>query len=163
MPMRAAAPGLTSPCRAYVAAPATDETKIAVSDVADARRWSNPQSSTSRGTITMPPPTPKSAPKKPAISPIPRSFAGTWPTLRGVDALARLAAEPAAAALFLDVDGVLAPIVDRPEVASVPPETRSELKRLAARYALAACVTGRPRATAEAIVGVPELTYVGEH
>jgi len=80
-----------------------------------------------------------------------------------VDALARLAAEPAAAALFLDVDGVLAPIVDRPEDASVPPETRSELKRLAARYALAACVTGRPRATAEAIVGVPELTYVGEH
>jgi trehalose 6-phosphate phosphatase len=136
---------------------------MAVSEVADARRWSNLQKSTSSGTITMPPPTPNSAPKNPATSPIPRSFAGTSPTLRRVDALASLADEPSGAALFLDIDGVLAPIVDRPDDASVPAETRSELRRLAARYALVACVTGRPRETAEALVGVPELTYVGEH
>ena len=59
-----------------------------------------------------------------------------------VDALARLAADPAFAALFLDVDGVLAPIVDRPEDALVPEATRNELRRLATRYGLVACVTG---------------------
>ena len=40
--------------------------------------------------------------------------------LRRVNLLAALAAEPAKAALFLDVDGVLAPIVERPEDARVP-------------------------------------------
>ncbi len=80
-----------------------------------------------------------------------------------MDPLARLAAEPERAALFLDVDGVLAPIVERPEEAAVPEPARIELRRLAGRYALVACITGRPRAAAESIVGVPALTYVGEH
>jgi trehalose 6-phosphate phosphatase len=80
-----------------------------------------------------------------------------------VDALERLAAEPARAALFLDIDGVLAPIVDRPEDARVPEPTRNELRRLAAAYGLVACVTGRATETARRIVGVPELAYVGEH
>jgi trehalose 6-phosphate phosphatase len=80
-----------------------------------------------------------------------------------VDALAELTAEPSRAALFLDVDGVLAPIVARPEDARVPPETQLELRRLAARYALVACVTGRPSATARLLVGVDELEYAGEH
>jgi trehalose 6-phosphate phosphatase len=80
-----------------------------------------------------------------------------------VDPLASIAREPAQAGLFLDVDGVLAPIVSRPDDASVPDETRTELLRLAGRYRLVACVTGRPAAAAREIVGVPELTYVGEH
>jgi trehalose 6-phosphate phosphatase len=80
-----------------------------------------------------------------------------------VDALARIAAEPALAALFLDVDGVLAPIVERPEDARVPEAARAELARLAGRYGLAACVTGRPSAVARQIVGVDALRYVGEH
>jgi trehalose 6-phosphate phosphatase len=77
--------------------------------------------------------------------------------------LAELAREPAAAALLLDVDGTLAPIVPRPEDARVPEETRSELARLAGRYALIACISGRPGDEARRIVGVDELTYVGEH
>ncbi len=80
-----------------------------------------------------------------------------------MDALARLAAEPAQAGLFLDVDGVLAPIVARPGDASVPEETRAELRRLAGAYALVACVTGRPAGVARTLVGVDELSYVGEH
>jgi trehalose 6-phosphate phosphatase len=80
-----------------------------------------------------------------------------------VDALARIAAEPAEAALFLDIDGVLAPIEERPEDARVPEETRTELRRLNKRYALVACVTGRPSEVAREIVGVAGLTYVGEH
>ncbi|MDQ3827003.1 MAG: trehalose-phosphatase, partial [Actinomycetota bacterium] len=47
-------------------------------------------------------------------------------------------------AVFLDYDGVLTPIVDRPEDARVTEETKAELRRLVGRYALVACVTGRP-------------------
>jgi trehalose 6-phosphate phosphatase len=80
-----------------------------------------------------------------------------------MEPLAALAADPDSAALFFDVDGTLAPIVARPEDAQVPDSTRGELRRLAGRYGLVACVTGRPGEVARAIVGVPELTYVGEH
>jgi trehalose 6-phosphate phosphatase len=58
---------------------------------------------------------------------------------------------------------VLAPIVPRPEAARVPEHTRTELRRLAARYALVACISGRAGADAQRIVGVPELAYVGNH
>jgi trehalose 6-phosphate phosphatase len=80
-----------------------------------------------------------------------------------VDLLARLAEDPARTALFLDVDGVLAPIVPRPEDARVPDETRKELRRLNESYALVACISGRDGADAQRIVGVPELVYVGNH
>jgi trehalose 6-phosphate phosphatase len=80
-----------------------------------------------------------------------------------VGPLAALAAEPARAALFLDVDGVLAPIVEHPEDARVPPETRHELARLVGSYGLVACVTGRTSEQAREIVGVGGLRYVGQH
>jgi trehalose-phosphatase len=80
-----------------------------------------------------------------------------------VDPLAALAAEPARAALFLDVDGVLAPIVERPEDARVPDGTRAELERLSGSYAFVACVTGRTSELAREIVGVEGLRYVGQH
>jgi trehalose-phosphatase len=80
-----------------------------------------------------------------------------------VELLARLAAEPDRAALLFDIDGTLAPIVERPEDARVPEETRAELRRLAKAYALVACVSGRPGAVAREIVGVEGIVYVGEH
>lgn len=80
-----------------------------------------------------------------------------------MDALAALAAEPSSAALVFDVDGTLAPIVDDPSDARVPEKTRDILRRLAADYGLVGCVSGRDEAVARDIVGVPELTYVGEH
>jgi trehalose 6-phosphate phosphatase len=80
-----------------------------------------------------------------------------------VDLLAHLAEDPARAALFLDVDGVLAPIVPRPEDARVPDETRAELRRLNQLYALVACISGRAGDDAQRIVGIPELVYVGNH
>jgi trehalose 6-phosphate phosphatase len=80
-----------------------------------------------------------------------------------VDVLARLVEQPERAALFFDVDGVLAPIVPRPEDAYVPEQTRAELRRLASRYGLVACVSGRTSAGAREIVGLEELVYVGEH
>ena len=80
-----------------------------------------------------------------------------------MDLLARLAEDPARTALFLDVDGALAPIVPRPEDARVPDETRDELHRLNGLYALVACISGRSGADAQRVVGVPELVYVGNH
>lgn len=77
--------------------------------------------------------------------------------------LARIVEDPALAAVFLDVDGTLAAIVERPGDARVPDETRAELRRLVRRYALVACVSGRMGADAARVVGVDGITYVGEH
>jgi trehalose 6-phosphate phosphatase len=77
--------------------------------------------------------------------------------------LDELAREPRNAALCLDVDGVLAPIVERPGDAVVPEETRAELGRLAGRYALVAAISGRTSEEARRIVGVPALVYAGSH
>ena len=79
------------------------------------------------------------------------------------DLLRPFAAEPARAALLLDVDGTLAPIVDRPEDARVPDEARRELARLAGRYGLVACVSGRPGTDVERMLDVPGVAVVGEH
>lgn len=70
-------------------------------------------------------------------------------------------AAPERCAVLMDVDGTLAPIVDRPEDAAVPEVTTGILAELAARYALVACVTGRRALEARRMVGVPELVYVG--
>ncbi len=79
------------------------------------------------------------------------------------DLLRALGADPAATALLLDVDGTLAPIVPSPGEALVPEEVRAELRRLHGSYGLVACVSGRPGSDAARVVGVPGLTYVGEH
>ena len=79
------------------------------------------------------------------------------------DLLAQLAADPAEAGLFLDFDGVLAPIVERPEDAVPPPETRAELERLVGRYALVAVVSGRAGEDVRARIGVEGVVCVGSH
>ena len=77
--------------------------------------------------------------------------------------LERLADDPPAAALLLDVDGTLAPIVPSPELAEVPAVTRAELARLARTYGLVACISGRTAEDAARVVGVDGIRYVGEH
>jgi trehalose 6-phosphate phosphatase len=79
------------------------------------------------------------------------------------DLLAPLREAPERSALVFDIDGTVAPIAPRPELAAVPADTRRELERLAGRYRLLAFVTGRPRAEAEALVGIPGASYVGNH
>ena len=79
------------------------------------------------------------------------------------DALAELAAIPGEAGLFLDFDGVLAPIVHRPEDAAPPAETRGELERLVGRYALVAVVSGRTSEDVRARLGVDGVVCVGSH
>ena len=77
--------------------------------------------------------------------------------------LERLAEDPEAAAVLLDVDGTLAPIAAVPELAAVPESTQAELRRLAGTYGLVACVSGRTAADAARVVGVDGIRYVGEH
>ena len=77
--------------------------------------------------------------------------------------LARIAEAPDRTAILLDVDGVLAPIVEIPHEAVVPDKTRVEVARLHERYALVACISGRSGADARRIVGLDQLVYVGEH
>lgn len=79
------------------------------------------------------------------------------------DSLAELAERPSQAAIILDVDGTLAPIVAEPEKASVPAETRELLADLVGRYGLVACVSGRRGDDAARVVGVEGVRYVGEH
>jgi trehalose-phosphatase len=88
--------------------------------------------------------------------------------LGGVAAIAdalleRFSSAPELAAIFLDFDGVLAPIVDRPEDAAIPADTRAELGRLVDRYALVAVVSGRAGTDVRARVDVDGLVYVGSH
>jgi trehalose 6-phosphate phosphatase len=71
--------------------------------------------------------------------------------------------DPARTGVLCDVDGTLAPIVERPEDAAVPAQTRELLERLAERYALVACVSGRRALDARRLVAVEGITYVGNH
>ncbi len=65
-------------------------------------------------------------------------------------------------ALFLDYDGTLAPIVDRPEDAVLPPETREALKSLS-EVAVLAFVSGRMKDEVRAFVGLENVFYAGSH
>ena len=80
-----------------------------------------------------------------------------------MSALETLAEDPGRAGILLDVDGTLAPIVQRPDEATVPGEARRELERLVGRYALVACISGRTGAEARQLVGVDDVRYVGSH
>lgn len=83
--------------------------------------------------------------------------------MEGDGLLEPLRAEPDRAAILLDFDGVLAPIVPRPEDAYPPEETRAELRRLVARYALVGVVSGRDGDDVAQRVGVDGMAYVGSH
>jgi trehalose-phosphatase len=66
--------------------------------------------------------------------------------------------------LFLDFDGTLTPLVDRPELASLPPDTHRVLTALAAKpQVTVAVISGRALADLCPRVGVPGLIYAGNH
>jgi trehalose 6-phosphate phosphatase len=79
------------------------------------------------------------------------------------DALAPLRADPGRAAVLLDVDGTLAPIVRHASDAHVPEFTRALLIRVAKRYGLVACVSGRRASDARRVVSLGTIHYVGSH
>ena len=79
------------------------------------------------------------------------------------EALAPLRANRCRAALLLDVDGTLAPIVPNVADARVPEPTRRLLVEIAKRYGVVACVTGRRASEARAMVAIGSISYIGTH
>jgi trehalose 6-phosphate phosphatase len=80
-----------------------------------------------------------------------------------VEALEPIRCDPAHAAVLLDIDGTLAPIVRHADDAHVPEATRSVLIEVARRYAVVGCVSGRRASTARQIVAIGTIAYVGNH
>ena len=79
------------------------------------------------------------------------------------EALAPLRASPRRAAILLDIDGTLAPIVDNAADAHVPESTRHLLIGVARTYGLVGCVSGRRASEARAMVSIGTITYLGSH
>ena len=69
----------------------------------------------------------------------------------------------ATAGLFLDIDGTLSEIVPLPHQATISPAIREAVATLASRLGLVCVVTGRPATDGRRMVGLDQLTYVGNH
>ena len=63
---------------------------------------------------------------------------------------------------FLDYDGTLTPIVQRPELAVISQEMKDALQSLAQKYTTT-IVSGRMREDIEKLVGIKGLVYAGSH
>jgi trehalose 6-phosphate phosphatase len=125
--------------------------------------------------MTVPPPTPKRPLNAPAAVAITARRASLHdmgghttgvpaPTAETVaEALRPLTEAPERAGIFLDVDGTLAPIVQRAEDAAVPDKVARLLGALARRYKIVGCVSGRAAADARRLVGVGGIAYAGSH
>ena len=79
------------------------------------------------------------------------------------DVTREIAAGAPRAGVFLDVDGTLAPIVPRPELAQVLPEIPPILARLAARLDVVAVISGRPSGQVRDLLDVAGVVIVGTH
>ncbi|MCT8971531.1 trehalose-phosphatase [Microbaculum marinisediminis] len=66
------------------------------------------------------------------------------------------------AAVFLDYDGTLTPIVERPDLAVLSEEMRATVRTLAGLCTVA-IVSGRDRADVQRLVGLDGLIYAGSH
>lgn len=65
--------------------------------------------------------------------------------------------------LFSDLDGTLAPIALTPEAAQLTSRNRELLAALAAQLPLVALISGRRAASLQGRVGLPGITYIGNH
>jgi trehalose-phosphatase len=65
-------------------------------------------------------------------------------------------------AIFLDYDGTLTPIVDRPEDALISDEMRDAVRRLAQRHSVCV-VSGRDRHVVQDLMGLEDLIVAGSH
>src|SRR5829696_6595636 len=81
----------------------------------------------------------------------------------GSSLLESLRRDPSRTAILTDVDGTLAPIVARPQEAAVPAAATRALERVAERYGLVGCISGRRAEEARRLVGLDRLAYAGNH
>ncbi len=65
--------------------------------------------------------------------------------------------------LLTDIDGTISPIAPTPGTAQVSPVARAHLRHLARQLAVVGAISGRAASDAAALVGLPELVYIGNH
>jgi trehalose 6-phosphate phosphatase len=175
-PMRRASGTSMFPSSLWANAPTAAVMRIEASEVAVATLASNASHAISSGTMMMPPPTPNRAEKKPATAPITSSAAiparglpaplASAPMTVPPDvarALTPLREDPSRAAVLLDFDGTLSPIVPSPEEARLVEGAREAVDRLTGRYGLVAFVSGRGLGDLEERVGIEGVAYAGNH
>src|SRR5215467_5097035 len=78
-------------------------------------------------------------------------------------AIEALAADPGAAALVLDFDGVLAPIVEDPETSAMPERAATSLARIAGSLGTVAVISGRPASFLARRVRAPGIRLLGSY
>lgn len=81
----------------------------------------------------------------------------------GESPLTPLRDDPSRTAILTDIDGTLAPIVERPQQAAVSAAARATLATLGQRFGLVGCISGRRAAEARRLVGVDGIAYAGNH
>ncbi len=74
-----------------------------------------------------------------------------------------LVASARSAAILLDVDGTLSPIVERPEMAELAEGARLVLSGLVRRYRVVAVISGRTREELEGLVDVAGVRLIGSY
>ena len=79
------------------------------------------------------------------------------------DRLASWRNEPGASAILTDIDGTLAPIVPTPDLAEVPADLKTLLRRLSEEYLLVAGISGRKTEDALGLIGLEDIVYFGNH
>lgn len=79
------------------------------------------------------------------------------------DVVRELVARAPRAGIFLDLDGTLAPIVARPELARILPGIRPTLARLARGLEVVAVISGRPSEQVRDLVDEDGVAIVGTH
>lgn len=79
------------------------------------------------------------------------------------DALSPLAKAPQTTAIFLDLDGTLAPISPRPDSVAIPAPISKLIRQLEHSFLAVTVVSGRSATEAKRIVGSSELAYIGNH
>jgi trehalose 6-phosphate phosphatase len=90
-------------------------------------------------------------------------------TLAGADGLRAIIAAPNSVLVAFDLDGTLSAIVDEPASARPEPGASELLRQLARMVGTVAIITGRPAATAAAMLGFvddsppPNLLVVGKY
>jgi trehalose 6-phosphate phosphatase len=82
---------------------------------------------------------------------------------RATELLAPLRDDASHAAILLDVDGTLAPIVGHADDARISEPLRTVLSAVARQYAVVGCVSGRRASDARRIVSIGSVAYIGNH
>ncbi len=65
--------------------------------------------------------------------------------------------------LIADLDGTLSPITGRPDQAQITPKNMELMERLQRQLTLVAVLSGRSAADIRSRVGIPGITYIGNH